>query len=353
LIFSVTIRAGFSLAAARIAESKLVGQGLAPVEAGRKSWRSTGMKKLLMHLGYPKSASTTLQNGLFLELHKMQAINFIGRAFESGYYGPAENKQDYKTWFRSVYQGCNDAETQRVVDGIVLNFSEDRLNVLSEGLFLTHEKHDDKLIIPEKIGEYFLGKVDKAELLFVVRNQQTLIMSNYVQGYRKIEEKTFSGYLNEMIATNRKGKFKIFYFNNLISRYAEVMGKENINIVFFEDLLNDKETFHRELGGVLGVNPELVGELLARAYLNKTPKGEQGSVVRKTGQLSFGERLMRRLDETRLFAGASSGQRNKFVVPGITDEEKRRIFDTFKEGNLKLAEEFQLDKERMKKYGYF
>ena len=36
-----------------------------------------------------------------------------------------------------------------------------------------------------------------------------------------------------------------------------------------------------------------------------------------------------------------------------SDEEKRRIFDTFKEGNLKLAEEFQLDKERMKKYGYF
>ena len=27
------------------------------------------MKKLLIHLGYPKSASTTLQNGLFYELH--------------------------------------------------------------------------------------------------------------------------------------------------------------------------------------------------------------------------------------------------------------------------------------------
>ena len=310
------------------------------------------MKKLLIHLGYPKSASTTLQNGLFYELHRMGLVNFIGRAFESGYFGPAENKKDYKIWFRSVYQGCSDPETQAVLDGITIRLREDRLNLLSEGLFLTHEKHDDRLIIPEKIGEYFRPLADRTELLFVLRSQQTLIMSNYVQGYRKIPQKTFSAYLDEMINTRKQGKFKIFYFNKLIGRYAQVMGRENINFVFFEDLLNDKDNFHRELGTILGVDSGLIGELLARAYLNVTPKGEKGSVVRKTGQSSLGERLRQRLSKVGVFTRRESGNGDRMVIPPITEEEKRFIFETFREGNLELADTFRLDTGRMRRYGY-
>lgn len=310
------------------------------------------MKRLLIHLGYPKAASTTLQNGLFYELHKSNVINFVARAMESGYFGSAQNKKEYKAWFRSVLQGRNVAETSNINEGIILNFSDKRLNVLSEGYFLTNEKHDSLFTIPEKVNDYFKDKVDKIELLFVLRNQQTLIMSDYVQTYCKIKEKSFLEYLNNRITSKKKKKFKIFYPYNLIRRYSEVIGKENIHIVFFEDLINDKETFSSELGAILGVRDDLVGKLLESAYFNRTPKEEQGSVVRKLGPLSFGGRLRRIFDRIRLLMGGSIAPDRRILVPNITDDEKLLIFNTFKDSNSKLAEEFGLDKERMKKYGY-
>ena len=60
------------------------------------------MKRVLVHAGYPKAASTTLQNGLFLQLHRKNAIHFLGRAFESRYYGAKANKREFKNWFKSV-----------------------------------------------------------------------------------------------------------------------------------------------------------------------------------------------------------------------------------------------------------
>ena len=298
------------------------------------------MKKLLIHLGYPKAASTTLQNGLFFNLHKRNIINFIGRAWESGYFGLADNKKDYKSWFRSVLDNNAGIASSNGEGKIIIEFSNDKLNVLSEGLFLTNEKHDEKLVIPEKIAGYFRDKVDKTELLFVLRNQQTLIMSDFVQNYKKIESQTFAEYLNKKISSTKKKKFKIFYFYNLIFRYAELMGKENIHIIFFEDLVNDRKRFCHELGEILNVQDDMIRAALDKAYLNKTPQEKKGHVVRKIGRLSLGQRIRQAVSQKRI------------VIPEITEEEKTLIFNSFSGNNSMLAEEFNLDKERMKNYGY-
>jgi hypothetical protein len=299
------------------------------------------MKKLLIHLGYPKAASTTLQNGLFYNLHQSNIINFIGRAWESGYFGLADNKKDYKAWFRSVLENNASMASSNGEGKTIIEFSDDKLNVLSEGLFITNEKHDQKFIIPEKIAEYFREKVDKIELLFVLRNQQTLIMSDFVQNYKKMRSQTFAEYLNKNISRKNKQRFKIFYFYNLISRYAELLGKENIHIIFFEDLVNNKEGFYRELSEILSVQDEMIGAALDNAYLNVTPKEKKGHVVRKVGRLSLSQRIRQTVSNKRI------------MVSEIKEEERLLIFNSFRNSNSMLAEEFNLDKERMKNYGYF
>jgi hypothetical protein len=223
---------------------------------------------------------------------------------------------------------------------IVIEFSDDKLNVLSEGLFITNEKHDEKLVIPEKLAGYFRDKVDKTELLFVIRNQQTLIMSDFVQNYKKMESQTFAEYLNKKIYSKKKKKFKIFYFYNLISRYAELMGKENIHIIFFEDLVNDKKRFYHELGEILNVQDDIIRAAIDKAYLNVTPKEKKGHVVRKTGRLSLGQRIRHAVSN------------KKIMVSEIKEEERLLIFNSFRDSNSLLAKEFNLDEKRMKKYGY-
>lgn len=36
-------------------------------------------KNLIIHIGYPKTATTTLQFSLFTDLHKAKEINFLGK----------------------------------------------------------------------------------------------------------------------------------------------------------------------------------------------------------------------------------------------------------------------------------
>ena len=37
----------------------------------------------MIHMGLPKTATTSLQNNFFLKLHEKEKINFLGRAFTS------------------------------------------------------------------------------------------------------------------------------------------------------------------------------------------------------------------------------------------------------------------------------
>ena len=106
------------------------------------------MKRLLLHVGYPKAASTSLQNGLFLELHKKKLIHFLGRAWESGFFGVKQNKKEYKTWFRHVLDG-NDYRTNFLGE-----LSDSAVNLLSEGLFMQHERFSDYIAAPEKLQKY-------------------------------------------------------------------------------------------------------------------------------------------------------------------------------------------------------
>ena len=311
------------------------------------------MKRLLLHLGYPKSASTTLQNGLFYELHKSNVTNFIGKAWESGYYGPAGSKKKYKAWLRTISRGEKRRVTRLASERMPISFSDDKLNVMSEELFIVRDNDHDQPVMPDRIHAYFGEKVDEAELLFVVRNQQTLILSYFVQTYPKIEQTTFSDYLREVISTPLNVEAGVFNFRNLIGRYADVMGKKNIHIVFFEDFLYDRETCGRELADILGVEPELVGELLSSVHFNRTPKHRDGYVVRKTPRTQHHGALKQLTSSALRLAGVVPETSEPIVIPDMTEEEKSMIFSMFRDNNKRFAEEFQLDGDRMHRYGYF
>ena len=305
------------------------------------------MKRLLLHLGYPKSASTTLQNGLFYELHKCNVTNFIGKAWESGYYGPAGSKKEYKAWLRTI-SGEQKLPARLVPNRLPVRFSDEKLNVMSEELFILRDR--DRPMMPDRIRDYFGEKVDEAKFLFVVRNQQTLVLSYFIQTYRNIKQATFADYLEEVVTPQGNAGAGVFNFHNVIGRYAEVMGRKNIHIVFFEDFVNDRGTFGKELATILGVDPELVGELLTSVHLNRTPKRQNGYVVRKPGRRGTLDHLT---SGARRLAGMTPEPEEPVVIPDMTDEQKSMIFSMFKNNNQRFAKEFGLDGDRMQKYGYF
>ncbi len=312
------------------------------------------MKRLLVHIGYPKAASTSLQNSLFLDLNNAGLINFMGRAFESSFFGEAESKKEYQDRLRLIHSG-NDHPPSFESTETPSPFSSlypDRINVLSEGEFILNDRSEKSFVMPERIFDYFRESADRIQILIIIRNQASLIMSNYVQRYRKIEEKKLRDYLDVHIKGPKKGigDFKIYNLYNLISEYARIFGKDNIRILLFEDFVQDREKFVAGLSQVLKVDPKTIHNSLGSAHLNKTKKGKGFHYPKKlTNIKSFRLTLGRALKKM----GIHWRFLMQHKIPEITESEKKLIFETFKESNLRLARDFALDENRMKKYGYF
>ena len=302
------------------------------------------MRKLLIHAGYPKSASTTLQNGVFLDLHKGGHINFLGRAWESGFYGASETKEQYKSWLQPLIEPNGEHKELPVP---VL--AGDKTNVFSEGLLLTNERTERSIDAPKRLNAYFSKAVDQIDILFVIRSQTTLMMSFYVQNYRKLKEKRFSDFLHANKAQNWSGVSKIFDFNNIASAYADTFGKNRVHLLLFEDLVKQPEHFSRQLASLTGSDSAIIEASLKNKHLNKTKNDSGKSVVKKTNSFSPRALAKRSLG---LF-GISGGDLLEYQIPAITPAEQTAIFDAFRHSNEKLADTFALDKASMQAYRYF
>jgi hypothetical protein len=300
------------------------------------------MKRVLVHPGYPKAASTTLQNGLFLQLHKKNAIQFLGRAFESRYYGAKASKREFKNWFQSVVTNYGAGDSLGPL-------SDSVLNLLSEGLFMMNERHSDQIATPEQLRNYFASKADRLEVLLIVRAQVTLIPSYYVQNYRRMQQKTLSDFLAYQVREGWAGEGKIFNLHEVTRAYADALGKDNVHVVLFEDLAFHQDAFIASLASAMDLPVGLIKENLGASRLNQT-KNDAGVLLVK----KHGKRTLRQIAiEALTMVSTAAADALRIRLPVASDTEQQIIFDAFKDSNLKLAEDFSLDKTRMRQYRYF
>jgi hypothetical protein len=312
-------------------------------QAARQFWRDAKrMKRLLVHVGYPKAASTSLQNGLFLALHRAKAINFLGRAFESGFYGTRRNKGDFKAWFDHVISPASDEKNSI---GIL---SDRTTNFLSEGLFMMNERHSDRIVGPELLQKHFSHQADQIDVMIIIRKQEDLVPSYYFQNYRKLQSDHFADFLEQNQRHRWTGEAKIFNFCDVAQAYATVFGKDHVHILFFEDFVRNRERFSAELAKVMDVDAGVIKTNLGESQLNETRK-EAGTVVVKKLRPGYLWRTIKLLE----LAGLKFADRLRHRIPAVTVLEKRQIFEAFKDSNLRLAEGFGLDKRVMQEYGYF
>lgn len=145
-------------------------------------WRCF-MKRILLHIGYPKTGTTTIQNTLFYNLHNSGSINFLGKA---RYVDDISiNKQH-----NLINSFINDRIS---IDDLKIDLLPDKLNVYSnEGSAKVSELDRAK-----KFFKIFQPDINDVRLLVTLRNQPDLIYSLFVDQHRpgKRIEHRFSRYL--------------------------------------------------------------------------------------------------------------------------------------------------------------
>lgn len=266
--------------------------------------------KILLHFGFPKTMSSSLQFGLFKPLHDRNMVNL-------------------KTWRQD---DCNEHMDLRPSSRLFnnqeilnpyLDFKDNILNILSDEGFTYPIKVrrnnygnniEDPLLFPKKIKEQISSKYgNNIEFIpfITIRNQVDLMYSLYVEEYNLKKYKDIDILFDDKKRIDLTG-FGVFNFYRYISTLESVFGKGKSNIFFFEDWINDFDSCCDRLANLMEIEPNIVRNFMLDSHVNKKKKSSKGYYV-KDGSV---------------------------LIPFLTSSQKQQILSFFEKDNLKLQKFF-------------
>jgi hypothetical protein len=236
------------------------------------------MKRILIHLGLPKTATTSLQQNVFRQLHLEGVINFLGKDLDV----------DPKTGFvrvRSWGGKCiRDAAEEKIPFDAVPSLlepllSSEKLNVFSdEGLMVAYPGLDN-VPLSRKLQNlnYILSDYD-VSFIITLRNPLDYMYSLYVELYpshcsqvKSLD--TFKKYADTFLGDAKNTLFESFFYKDVLD---EVGGSVDLTITFFEDLKDNVDSFQSAWASALCIENSKFKELFETKHRNQKKSNNKG-----------------------------------------------------------------------------
>jgi hypothetical protein len=328
------------------------------------------MKDLVLHVGLPKAGSTTLQNGWFVPLHEDGLINYIGRA---------KYRDSTDTEFIDIadYFGNSTLSIDNMHNEI--EYTGDVTNVISTENFTYPQVQreinsndgkwaapTDPYAMPKILFETFSEHFDNITIVIIPRNQTDIIHSSFTHHYRYTYEQRWDSWDNflNFILDEKK---TIFDYGEISSEYAKYFGEENVEPLFFEDLVNNKEEFAENIAGIIGTDIEDFFESAEiDSHYNKKPNQSDTSFARGAKYTRLHnilknsdwpikaqramESMIGRDRVTKLLDYVYYEKTKQF--DNVSSEQRNRILNRYNQTNKKLNDHFGLDRTKLKRYSY-
>ena len=317
-------------------------------------------KRIIIHIGYPKTATTTLQKHLF-SIHN--EIGYIDNLDFSKQLRKAIYFQRELSFIKSIdlYKKELIILLNKYDSKKVIIYSNESL--LSYSMFYSFEPYPnvrtiDPVTIARKIKYLFSNLDIEIEIMIAVRRQDTMIRSLYTQVYNQVfskfkKTKTFDSFLE--FAHQNKEDFiydSLDYFN-VINYYQNLFKHSKIKILIFEKLINEPEIFWKEMFEFLGVKT-------IDCDKNENTRN-LGKNIYKTDDRKLNDLLLLykqryfpsfKLHKKFLFLNklANISIKGKNINIHLSDEQKNIILTHFNNSNKALSKEYDL---KLEKYNYY
>lgn len=320
-------------------------------------------KKIILHVGYPKTATTTLQNDLFHNLNKkISNINYLGTTKPEISQFHNKLRQTLKPWL--VSKGEKN-------ENDLLLFLKKRLknglNLCSEESLLNSHQNPPYLFNPELLKKVISKVTNNIQIIIVLRNQEQMIYSLYVHAGGKYSRSKFKS-SDEWITycLNDEINNKFFQYYEVIKHYQNIFNKQNVHILLFEDFQQDLNYFLSKLANILEQPLENISSNFGHTNLWKKEKSLDESyykINRNTRKWEFVLRHPMFTDHikkiliklnlyNRLKLLFKTNETFKEIIPKFTDQQNLTIKNHFYENNLKLSKLLEYDVKKLKKYNY-
>src|SRR6056300_836708 len=212
------------------------------------------MKKLILHLGYPRTGTKTLQFYLF---KKHSGINYLGRF--------PDHDNSHNEIISKILSLSNeefeDCFAQLLIDINNLRFELDKINLISDEFFLLNDFLYNKIPIEnsiERINRLCNASYIDLEILLSIRNQTEIIKSIYIVTILTSLKTNIVNLINQI-----KGKDTDYYtkkflssfdYFSMFSKISYFISEENINVIFFEKLKYDPLDYYNEISKILKID---------------------------------------------------------------------------------------------------
>ena len=278
-----------------------------------------------VHIGFPKTASTWLQElfGARKEICFLYKPNFFhwDDCFSKGkdfYFSLFQPKEGNKIFL--------DSDEAYAIGRRFGSFGWDCL-------CQPNLKLSDKFILPsdrQLIANRIHEISPEAKILMVIRNQADWLSSVYKHHIRKGEHGSFGKFLDSSDCTYPGKDFlSAGFYSQTAELYFRLFGKENVLVLFYEDLINNPTGFLDKVSDFLGINKFDYGHISRKAKLSLTNRGAK--IIQKINCLKcpllsrpffyLDRKLFRKLNDPEL----------------ISRKEKEYIIHLYEEDNKKLA----------------
>lgn len=299
------------------------------------------MKNKIIHIGYPKTASTWLKRSFFPLSNQYELIEeevVVNKIIRPN--ALAFNPIQTKTFFDLNFQ-----------DNIIISES-----MLSGSLLMTGNNGVYTKEICYRLKEIF----SDAKIAIFIRNQPDIIASSYLEYIRKGGSYSIDRYLWRNINIPLEFRLEFFEYDLIIDLYKRTFGEGNIHVFLYEDFLINPNKFITKI--IEDLNLDIQIEDVDFTVKNLALQKKLYSILKFINQFSrkgvFLKRYFIDLPYPKKITTGLFNKLNNLKIFGQRPETVRVlglknlsiITDYYKKSNRKLNEKVKL--KNLKELGY-
>jgi len=303
---------------------------------------SSSDRRFVLHLGYPKTGTTTLQRGLFSQHPE---IAYLGRPFDDAL---LDLEHTILTADEATFEARRAELVQRLVDRI--EATKEPAIVFSHEGFLRatrHGGHDLARTLPRIasiFGEATEGRT-ALTVLVCLRNPIDYLVSHFVQ-FMRGEQADLDAHVRAAIGGEDSLYFRSLRFDETLDRLRGLFG-EGLVVRLFEELKAGSTDYARSICETIGIDADYGAGLLEGQHRKQKQKSEEGYwVEQRSGPVYRVGAILTGIGLREL--GRSIKRRAVHHV-ALRPELRAELADHFRPMNRRLLERFDLPVSR---YGY-
>ena len=306
-------------------------------------------RKFFLHVGYPKTATTTLQKKLF---SRHPDICYLGKPLT----GRLQEIEYRMLNLDSVQFARALPELRGMFLATIEQCADPRNVLLSHEGFLRAARYGGHDIgrtaerLKQVYSDPLAGNFD-VQVLITIRKQVDIIPSYYFDSVSR-SPRRFQQFLDSSLEQPQYGYFPSLFYDMVIGYYGALFGRERITVMPFEAFMTRREDFLKSLSGYLDIDYPTSLELISGRSYNTKPRSASG--YRLTANEYVLDLVNRRWPERtrlpRLLRRLLKRIPMKHYIFAMSAADRERVQALFSGANRRLSEEFNL---HLDQYGYY